>query len=356
MVTLKKTFFIILSIISSSALIIYTLYSLTDIPNTNNNFKRDIIQPPATLLHSAPKNKNIQSICGITDQYLYFQNTDLKTLTITQKNIENQYTKELKVNPKEILDRTFEVKIDSPYIYIYVDSKPIIFSYSLINDSLLSSFHPPALFTRGVGINGNKFFIRGFDTLLKSRDQIFMASDSINSFSKKEKNISERMDDGGIATDGELLYDTKNGLLIYTSFYSNRILCMDTSINIKYKGKTIDQTNTFQAQSGELKYKTGKTTIQTNSSPSRLINLASVLNNGKLYILSLLKADNQTEKEFNRNDILDVYETITGKYKYSIKIPFYKRQKILYFDIKDNFLVAVYREYIVTYRLPIPNH
>ena len=85
--------------------------------------------------------------------------------------------------------------------------------------------------------------------------------------------------------------------------------------------------------------------------PSRIVNWESDVSDGKLYINSWMKADNESIHQFNNNSVIDVYDVITGAYKKSFYVPFFRGEKMESFKVCKNELVAIYKSYIAAYHI-----
>src|SRR5690606_10116920 len=92
-------------------------------------------------------------------------------------------------------------------------------------------------FSRGVIISQDYAIIRGMDS---QKNQIFYKIGLMDSSSIEENNVSPRLHDAGMDSDGQLSFDPSTGLLVFVFYYGKGFLCMDTSLNTIYKGDCID--------------------------------------------------------------------------------------------------------------------
>lgn len=137
-------------------------------------------------------------------------------------------------------------------------------------------------------------------------------------------------------------------------FYRGLVLCLDTNLNLKYKLKTIDTVTKAAIKIGlyKEKLKDGSSISRiTQTTPTELTNRYLTTYEDKIYILSGLKADNDLTTEFNKNQPIDVYSINNGKYLYSFYIPKYKEQKVNFFQIKKNKIIAIFGTNLVTFDL-----
>ncbi len=135
-------------------------------------------------------------------------------------------------------------------------------------------------------------------------------------------------------------------------FYKGEIINLDTNLNLLYKAKTIDTVRHPSIKSGilETKTKDGKNNRQlTQLTPPKFVNKFMVTCGEHLYIVSALKADNESNSAHSSNNTIDVYNIHTGNYRYSFYIPKYLGRKLDQFRIKGHVFAAIYGPYLITY-------
>jgi hypothetical protein len=71
--------------------------------------------------------------------------------------------------------------------------------------------------------------------------------------------------------------------------------------------------------------------------------------NGKLFNTSMVMAGNETDEDFRKNTIVDIYDLTTGSYYASIYIPAYENEKMTSFKVIGNRIIAMYKSNIVLY-------
>ncbi len=213
----------------------------------------------------------------------------------------------------------------------------------IIRNPTGDSLHTPP-FTRGVSISPASFILRGPDP--SSKDQVFMKVQG-----KKvtyEQGISEVHNDAGISTDGTLNFDAQTGLLAYTYFSRNRILCFDTNLMHAFTMHTIDTEATYRPLTIALN---GGKSI-TNDKPMRFVNRYTCTNEGKLYVHSSLKADNEKEEVWSKNAAIDVYDLSGRTYQGSFYLPRLNGEKMKRFRVDHDRIFVGYDDYTAIYSLP----
>lgn len=206
-------------------------------------------------------------------------------------------------------------------------------------------FWLPARYTRSALISSTTIVVRAFDS--SGSNRIFRKINLLTGRTAVEIAATERYNDGGFVTDGQLNYDPASGHLFYVYFYSNEFICMDTNLNVIYRGHTIDtiSTRNFPVAS-DIKHQSF-----TPAVPLHFVNLSSFAGQGKLFVLSSLKADNENDNQFTTASAIDVYDARDGHYLFSFLVPRAPDDKTKSFTVHDSMLLVVYNKKIMTYKL-----
>ena len=86
---------------------------------------------------------------------------------------------------------------------------------------------------------------------------------------------------------------------------------------------------------------------QTQKRPPIYVNKRFFTDKEHVYIISAVKADNEKQSDFRKNQIVDVYEIKKGSYKYSFYIPDYRSEKLRQITEYRNEIYAIYGSYFV---------
>ncbi|TCC88647.1 hypothetical protein EZ428_18595 [Pedobacter frigiditerrae] len=158
--------------------------------------------------------------------------------------------------------------------------------------------------------------------------------------------------DAYFSNDG-ILRNGYNGSLTYSYFYRGQFLCLDTNLRLLYRAKTIDTVSFARIKLKKLTRKTvnGIQSRITQAKPPILVNRNLVLDNGFVFILSALKADNENWSNFNNNQVIDRYSLVNGRYQYSFYIPRYNGIKPQDLSIHGNSIIGIYGNLLVAYTI-----
>lgn len=144
-------------------------------------------------------------------------------------------------------------------------------------------------------------------------------------------------------------FDTASGKLVFVPFYQNGIVVMDSMLRADSPIRTID--TVFHTRTFSDAFVDNGATRVSNSTPLFFVNLGVSVQDGLVYVNSLLMADNEKADAFDTYSDLDVYSLRRHAYLYSIKVPRLHDRKLLSFKVLHDRIAACYPDGIVTYRL-----
>ncbi|TCC87849.1 hypothetical protein [Pedobacter hiemivivus] len=158
--------------------------------------------------------------------------------------------------------------------------------------------------------------------------------------------LPEMQIDGYFCNDGRLRYDPDSKLFVYLFYYRGNFVCLDTNLKMQYQAKTID---TVKKSKIHFLVKNG---MKTHTTPPNLVNKKMSIADGKVYIQSALKADNEKESDFNFQEVIDIYDLKDGKYSVSFYLPRIDRQKLTEFKVYKKQIIALYRNTLAVFTIP----
>ncbi|HTI09221.1 MAG TPA: hypothetical protein VL832_11720 [Puia sp.] len=346
----KYLYLVLLSLLAF--LIILAIYHYGDIPNKHKNgFKRSYFPAAWVKERQLDLPDTLSGIVGSTPSTIYVGTSTRGEILAISRDRANT-VKRIKLPYFETFYdslgfNSLSIIIDSPVIYLFAENKPAILKTTF--DAALCEIRilPPGPFTREVMVGKDCFMLRKFEP--KLTDQIFVRYNFSTGLLKKEKNISEIAGDGGIISDGQLYFDPSINKSVYVYFYKNLLLSFDTSLDFVNRFYSIDTISSFKMQTGLVK--NGDTRAYTNISPANVVNKVNGVQDGLLFNMSALKADNETDAFFYNNSILDIIDLKNGQYLGSIYSPTINGNKLSKFILSDNELIGLYRHSLVIYTL-----
>jgi len=199
-------------------------------------------------------------------------------------------------------------------------------------------------------LSPSSFIIRYFDFNLS---QLVLQKISIQStIIRGKKYIPTKQIDGNFSVDGNLTYNKLNHQFIYSYYYRNEFICLDTNLNELFIGHTIDTTTIARLTIKKLNSKGSTETML--AAPPLYVSKRCITNGKWIYINSALVSDTENRAEFKRYSVIDIYNSTTGSYHGSIKLPDHQGNKLRDFAVSDNKLIAIFGEYLVVYTINVP--
>ena len=154
--------------------------------------------------------------------------------------------------------------------------------------------------------------------------------------------------DGLFANDGQFKYDKTTSRFFYTFSYSGEFLCLDTSMKLIFRSKTIDTVKAANIRLGTLRTRLGngrEATQITQLNPAPFVNKAFTINRNRLFIHSAIKSK---DDPINHEPI-DIYSINDGSYIKSFYLPKYKGNRVEDFIINERGLLAIQGNWLVIY-------
>lgn len=331
-------------------ILVLILYAFADKPNSQRNgFTRNIRPRAATLKNTLELKYPAYYIAGHAGQHIYLGNysASLHLMAVNQ-NLKDTQQLTLKVAAGERYAwKLARVMVDSPAIYMAEGNTPALYRGRL-DDLHMNRFLPQSCFFNTLqNISPTSFISRSIHIdSLGNRRSILAKVKTDSPYVKLGKDIIKKQVDGIFCTDGTMDYDRQTGKLVYLYHYRNEFVTLDTNLHTIYTGHTLD-TNT-RAKIKVADMSTGESKF--SAPPTYVNNMARIADN-RIYILSSLVADNEDRQIRSHNEIIDVFALDTGKYIYSLYIPFEGKERITDFIIKGDQLFALYDHTLNAYSI-----
>ncbi|HEU4555355.1 MAG TPA: hypothetical protein VFS25_21075 [Chitinophaga sp.] len=326
---------------------IWVLYIASDkINHRPNGFIRLIPPHRATPEKILDVKYNSYYIAGATPTRIFLGNSTAPTYVLTTSYALSDTTHmRLALPPGTQLVGPVTVQIDSPHVYMMSGLQGALLHTALPDTALTRLPEGRRQFFNARPLSPSTFILRMYDS---AWDQNILAKRiSETAYIRPSPPVLEKQIDGIFCTDGALCYHLNTARLAYVYYYRNQFLCMDTNLNIIYKGRTIDTVAHARIKVAKL------VDLQqsTVASPSGVVNRMSCMDDRWLYINSKLMANNERKDEFDKVSVVDVYSLKDGTYHFSFYLPDLGDKKMHSFRVFNKTLVALYDHYVYTFRL-----
>ncbi|MFD2968791.1 serine/threonine protein kinase [Sphingobacterium bambusae] len=313
----RKSFYLILSTVLAALTTVAAIYLASDDANSKpSGFKRDFNFQNPILISEYKLPLDILSIAGeykgdlyvgtsISGQYAKLLDaTDL----IERKDISSDSLLNSTLSKKVI------VQVDSFGISIADGQRSTIFvkSHDSDNVKIIKTASP---FTRAARVSSDKFIVRAFNRA--NQDQSFYSLTAHVPTFNNESQITEVFSDAGFSTSGFLRCINENRC-VYVTRFANKIFVTDTALHVVDHGTTIDTISEYTLHSKkDVKGSIG--TISSTQMP-RIVNKAIEVTSKLIYVISMIKADNQLDSFYDNHISIDVYD-LHANYLGSFTIP-----------------------------------
>lgn len=345
---MKKAAMILLTLSIVAIVILLFLFQSATLPNKNNNgFSRKWINESIKEQFSSKLLTPVTNISGLSGNGVYLSGTTPFWSLVYSKDLILKDTIRYRIprNKGNYIPST--IWVDSPNVYIHCKNMGATLSGNL--DTNMLSYHklPINVFTRSAQLSADKVLIRSFaETGMDQTFKIININD--NSIFQESRIFNDSVN--AILHDGFIKWDNATKTILYLEKYSNKLLRLDSNLNVLYEKKTID---TISTGNTELSILSGSTSSKLMPANSRvLVNKEVFIGNGKVYVVSALRGDNETARDFNDYDPVDVYNLSTGSYISSFKLPAENRNKLISIAADNSMLYVLYKNNIVGFPIP----
>ncbi len=344
----KKVYVGITACIILPILAIGTIFSISDRPNIrSNSFLRTFTPNEIVKRKYSELPLEYPCISGIDEHFIYFADTIPGRILKTDYNLNGEELLNFSIKDMTKL-YPFGTCVSNNNFYHLAKISPAIIQYNLMTKNV-TEYKLTNNFNQCVNVSPVSFIAKVLVKKSHGFDFYLSKIDLSGHLSIVDSSLLPYKTDGGFYNDGVLLFDKSSYSILFVAYYRNEFICLDTNLNLSYRGKTID---TFSNTSvAVIKERLDTSWSYTMSKPPKLINRKSNVDNGLLYIQSNIKADNEATSDFKNNSVIDVYNIKNGVYLHSFYLPHFDGKEVTDYRIKGNMLTALYDKSAVIYYL-----
>lgn len=332
-----------------SIAVVAALYILS-VEHRDNGFIRDFPPHVAKQLNNYDLGYNSYYIAGHTGKDLYLGNSTapLHLLRINQQLTDSQHISlRLRNGPDRLVNP--RITIDSPYFYFSDGSIPVITRGDMTNWIAVPLAEDSPSFIALTAISPTSMVIRNRDLNPKPEEYLLAKASFMPSTIKLAPTLLEKQIDGKFCTDGMMHYNAASNRFVYLYYYRNEYLVTDSNLNLRYRGHTVDTVS--QAKIAVGAYGRGDSKTITMAAPPQTVNKHSSICGSWLFVHSALRATNENENTFKNSSVIDVYDLVENRYRFSFHLPRFNGEEMRGFRVVQNQLFALYGTQLVVYRL-----
>ncbi len=344
----KKGLIVMGAIILACVFVIFALNLLAvNSIRSRNGFLRHFVDTPVLIAEDTlDLGYDSYYLAGHTTHTVYMGNlvAPRHFLSISLETLDPEHMEFKIAQPRPFKMPSIQVAIDSPYIYLCEGTAPAIYKGDL-NSLTISPREIMGTYFLDVVPTGNStFMIRSLNHARESMLGRLVLEPFRVAFPPIDL---KKQIDGFFCTDGKMHYDEKMERLVYVYTYRNRILILDSALNVTAAGKTIDTISHARIKVAKMSF--GNTVAL--SSPPMVVNRNSSVYDNWLFVNSDLVADNENAGNCQKCAVVDVYELPTLRYKCSFYIPGYAGTKINDFAFFGSRLLAQYESKVIFFKV-----
>jgi hypothetical protein len=337
---IKPVYILIGLFITSFAIIGLLAFISNKALKKENGFNRQILAPTLISQKQITLPVTVSKLIGMYSGRLYFQENNPYEIISTNISLDSLKAIKLPIPPDKDPGHSIQMFLKDQLLYIACGNVPGIITYDIKSGNSYSHILKTN-FNQETLISKDQFILRSKDIATQSHRFVKLNLNAKDSL--MEDRFSDRKVIGGFENAGILYYDNATRQACYTYFYQNGFICMDSNLNLTLKARTLDTITHRNVKVARV----GKSI--TMNQPAQKVSYNGSVSDGKLFLQSVLKADNEHELDFNENSIIDIYSLKNGNYKGSFYIPAYKGEKAHQFQVIGHQLYALHGKTVLLY-------
>lgn len=332
------------AVVAASAMVIAALYLASE-RNANHRyatFDRRLIWHLLSPLDTIDLKYNGFYFAGQTAHHVFLGHPASPTDVLMVDPVQGEASHiRMGIADDSLTYRSIRVQVDSPYYYLMDGLKPFVYK-GMVGKMLAVKVDSGLNFIHAVPISPSSAAIAAINAHTSLLGKI--------SWGKKpdfNASLLEPQQDGIFSTDGKLLRDSK-AQLVFLYYYRNQYIAMDTSMNLLFRARTIDNIYHAHIKIGRI-HSSNKVTMAT---PPLIVNKDGVLSDGVLYVNSNILSRNDNEELFDRRGVIDVYKLDgESRYLHSFYLPVFGQRRLVSYAVVNCLLVCLYDHFLVTFKM-----
>jgi len=314
----------------------------------NNAFQRRYIPHPLMKLGEYDLEKHGYYIAGVAEDTIYLGDyTAPLYLKAVDSTLQKLRDFRVSISNIDLPYRRAKMTIHPPHFYLGDGTVPILLRGRMSTWKANPFSFKEAYFTQYTTADS---LITGFITTSSKTK-----TNALGILDKRDSEANIHLDTeilgqeeySKIATDGNLLYNTKLERFVYLYYYKNEYKVLNKELVYENLGKTIDTISTpildiaHHSKKGETKV----------GGKSVLVNLQSTTSGNYLYIHSNRLGKFEDDKILNTASIIDVYDLRDYTYAFSFYLFHQRDGTLTEIQVKNDLLVAIVGDKLWLYRL-----
>lgn len=331
----------------SITLVVVLMLMSGNLSKRPNSFLRALPPHPVIQMATFDVGFNSYYIAGASNKSFFLGNATAP-LHVLRFDLSLSDSQSIKIEMDKYIDTRFwsvKVRVDSPAFYMTDGTVPVILKGNVRDWKIDGKMTGGAYFVDIEPLGWNSFAIRS----LSAKSHEYVLGREIPELERVEfkDGILEKQIDGQFCVDGMMEFDNEGERLIYVYYYRNQFIVMDSLMNVQNRGRTIDTTSVAKLRVAKIR----SDNSVTLASPPAMVNKHMSVYGNWLFVDSDLMARNESERDFRKVSVIDVYDVVTGTYQFSFYLAHFSGMKVSDFKVVKHRLIAVFGRHIVVFKM-----
>jgi uncharacterized membrane protein YphA (DoxX/SURF4 family) len=335
-----------LSIFISIGIVVLLFMVSEDIIHHRNNFVRRF-PGDATKVNEIDLQFNSYYFAGAANDEIYLGNYTAPLL-VTSLDTVLQKRKEFKIHPNRtnFLFQSVQVRVLPPNFYLIDGSVPVIFKGNIKDWNAYVKWNGATTFSHYQLIDSLTLAFRSNNTI-KGESELGSLYFGSKPRTRFNADLLQKQIDGIFDVDGTLHYDIDLQKLVYVYLYRNQFTVADQTLNLNYRGKTIDTISKAQIKVVNVVSRQERKL----TTPPLIVNKTSAVCENLLFVNSALLGKYEPSEMWKEASIIDIYNLNTNSYQGSFYVYNIKKEKLKNFFVRDNNFYGFIGQHLVHYKL-----
>lgn len=324
------------------------LVASTSMPNSKKNgFLRNFISKDLQIIKTATFDNSFTKISGVSDNTIYLIGENPNAILMLNKKLDPKDT--LMVNLEIPAEKMvpFSIKIDSPWLYMHINNMKSVIYGKFPGQKLTMVKLKSLIFTKSVQISPGSCIIKTINPSMK-KQMLQKLNVETGELIKEVEIATSQNNSDWLSSDGMLEYHKKTGCILYVEYLKNKFYCLDSNLNLLYNANTIDTVSTNEVKLTKEISKDGKTKM-VPSEARITVNESLFTDDQYIYIVSGLRSDNESFRDFMQKIVVDSYNIVNGVYAGSFYISDGRNGSLKSALLKNDTLTVLLDKKIITY-------
>jgi uncharacterized membrane protein YphA (DoxX/SURF4 family) len=335
------------NIVLSVIVVVVLFLSSEEIMHNKNPFIRRFPKHP--VMHDTVIDLKFNSyyFAGADQNKIYLGNYS-NPLHITAFGQQTKVRESIKIkfNEKNVPFVSVRSVVRDSCFYLMDGSVPAVFKGSKSDWKISDNFKGLPYFTLAEPVDNSKLILRS-NGRRNEPHVLSLFDEKQNPKIKYNRTLLKQQKEGIFDTDGTLVYSEQLHKMVYTYYYRNEFVVMDSNAELDYRGHTIDTITKAKIKVANLK----NGTQRKFAAPPLTVNAHTAVCENLLFVNSKISGRFENEKLWEQNFIIDVYDLVKGSYILSFTVNKIGKKKLHAFYVTHQYLYAIMENELAVYRL-----